>query len=253
MRTTLLVGLLEAVARARRFGEHDVRLFSAGSVFLAPTDGELPEERPSLTMVTAGDRAGWLHKPGPVDVWEAKGLAETLVHALSGRAMTLVPADAADAPHLHPRGAAIIRVQDTRVGVLGPLHPDVADAFDTGSDVMVVELDMDALAKVGKRTMRYAPIARFPAATRDIAVVVKDGVPAGDVGHAVREAAGALAERVALFDRFAGGPVPAGHVSLAFHVVYRAADRTLTDVEVDAAHAKVVVEVGKRFGATLRA
>jgi phenylalanyl-tRNA synthetase beta chain len=70
---------------------------------------------------------------------------------------------------------------------------------------------------------------------------------------AVREAAGELAEHVALFDRFAGGSVPQGHASLALHVVYRAPDRTLTDAEVDAAHARVVASVQKRFGATLRA
>ena len=69
----------------------------------------------------------------------------------------------------------------------------------------------------------------------------------------MREAAGELAEDVQLFDRFVGGAVPAGHASLAFHVVYRAPDRTLTDAEVDARHAQVVAEVDKRFGATLRA
>lgn len=250
MRTTLLVGLLEAVARARRFGERDVRLFSAGSVFLPTADRALPVERPSLTVVCAGDRATWLHKPEAVDAWEAIGIAERLVQALSGHEIAIAPLDA---PHLHPRGGAAIRVQDTQIGALGPLHPDVADAFDTGADVIVVELDLDALAKVGKKVVRYATIPRFPAATRDIAVVVKDDVPAGDVGRAIQDAAGALAERTALFDRFSGGPVPAGHVSLAFHVIYRAADRTLTDAEVDAAHAKVVDAVGKRFGATLRA
>ena len=250
MRTTLLVGLLEAVARARRFGERDVRLFSAGPVFMPTKDGALPEERLALTLVVAGDRAAWLHKPEPVDAWDAKGLAESVVRAISGHDVAVTPVGAA---HLHPRGAAALYVQNTQIGVLGPLHPDVADAFDAGPDVAVVEIDLEALANIGARAVRYAPIPRFPAATRDIAVVVKEGVPSGDVGAAVREAAGALAERVEIFDRFSGGPVPAGHVSLAFHVVYRAADRTLTDAEVDAAHAKVVAAVGARFGATLRA
>lgn len=250
LRTTLLVGLLEAVARARRFGERNVRLFSTGSVFLKSEDGALPVERPSLALVAAGDRATWLQRPEPVDVWEAKGLAESLVRALSGREVTISPAAAL---HLHPRGAAAINVHNTYIGTLGPLHPDVAEAFDTGSDVVVVELDLDAIGKLGKLPVRCAPIPRFPASGRDLAVVVKDEIPAGDVGQAVKEAAGPLAEHVALFDRFAGGPIPAGHVSLAFHVVYRAPDRTLTDAEVDAAHAKVTLAVGTRFCATLRA
>jgi phenylalanyl-tRNA synthetase beta chain len=101
-------------------------------------------------------------------------------------------------------------------------------------------------------TPKYQAIPRFPASTRDVALVVHDDVPAGDVERAVREAAGALAVEVSLFDRFIGGAIPASHSSLAFHVVYRAADRTLTDDEVDRQHAKVVAEVGTRFGATLR-
>jgi phenylalanyl-tRNA synthetase beta chain len=88
--------------------------------------------------------------------------------------------------------------------------------------------------------------------TRDVALVVKDGVPAGEVEATVRTAAGPLAEDVRLFDRFVGGQIPAGSSSLAFRVVYRSPDKTLTDAEVDAAHANVVKVVGERFGATLR-
>jgi phenylalanyl-tRNA synthetase beta chain len=118
---------------------------------------------------------------------------------------------------------------------------------------VVVELDLQALEAVGARPPQFAPLPRFPASARDLAVVVKDGVPAGDVEQAVRAAAGDLADEVGLFDRFTGGAVPAGHASLAVHVVYRAPDRTLTDAEVDQRHALVVAEVQKRFGAQLRA
>jgi phenylalanyl-tRNA synthetase beta chain len=117
--------------------------------------------------------------------------------------------------------------------------------------VLVGELDLDPFLG-GPKLPAYSALPRFPASTRDIALVVKDGILAGEVEHAVREAAGALAEDVRIFDRFVGGQVPAGCSSLAFHVVYRAADRTLTDAEVDTAHANVVKTVGDRFGATLR-
>jgi phenylalanyl-tRNA synthetase beta chain len=157
------------------------------------------------------------------------------------------------APHLHPRGAAALFVQDTRIGALGPLHPDVIDAMDTGPDVMLVEIDLAALASLGEIVPRYAPIPRFPAATRDVAFVVKETVPAGEVLAAVREAAGPLAESVTIFDRFRGGAVAAGSVNLAMRIVFRSPDRTLTDAEVDASHAKVVSELGTRFDATLRA
>jgi phenylalanyl-tRNA synthetase beta chain len=139
------------------------------------------------------------------------------------------------------------------VARLGPLHPDVLERFDLGAGAIVIEVDLAALAGRVEPARRYAPIPRFPASTRDLALVVHDDTSAGDVLAAVRDAAGSLAADVTLFDRFVGGAIPEGHRSLAFHVVYRADDRTLTDAEVDEQHAKAVAEVGRRFGATLRA
>ncbi len=255
MRTSLLPGLLRVLGHARRHGEGGVRVFSVGALFLASA-GSLPDERLAFAALLAGERPAWLTKPQPVDVWDAKGLLEGLVQRMLHREDTvrLVSAAAPPPPAFHPRGAASVEVDGKVVGSLGPLHPDVADAFELGDGpVMVVQLDLDALDAVGARPVRFAPLPRFPASARDLAVVVRDGVPGGDVERAVREAAGELAEQVALFDRFVGGGVPAGHASLALHVVYRAPDRTLTDAEVDARHAEVVAAVQKRFGATLRA
>jgi phenylalanyl-tRNA synthetase beta chain len=255
MRTTLLPGLLRALGHARRHGERDVRLFTVGTIFLPPgTEGQtLPDEGLAFTALLAGDRPAWLHKPEGVDVWDAKGVAVRLVEALVRRSVTVRSADPADRPtRLHPRGAAWIDVGERRVGTMGPVHPDVLDAFDLDEGAVIVEIDLLALQACEAQALRFAPIPRFPSSTRDLSVVVADGVPAGEVERAAREAAGDLAERVALFDRFVGGNVPAGHSSLALHVVYRAVDRTLTDVEVDQRHARVVTEVQRRFGAQLR-
>jgi phenylalanyl-tRNA synthetase beta chain len=260
MRTSLLPGLLEAVARARRHGERDARLFTVGSVFLegpeAAAAGEprLPEERLLFAAILAGERAPYLGKPEPVDVWDAKGLAEGFARRMTGGATIAVErfSDAGLAPHLHPRGAARVTVQGAVVGSLGPLHPDVVERFDLGADAVVVEMDLAALDACSRTSTRYAVIPRFPASTRDLALVVHDDIAAGDVEAAVRRAAGALATEVTLFDRFVGGAIPDGHRSLAFRIVYRAEDHTLTDAEVDARHARAVAEVNERFGATLR-
>jgi phenylalanyl-tRNA synthetase beta chain len=253
MRTSLLPGLLRAVAHARRHGELDARLFSVGTLFMPSGKGEL-DERIGFTAMLAGSRPAWLAKPQAVDVWDVKGIADGFVARLLRRQAAVRLAGADQRPrHLHPRGAAWIEVEGKRVGSLGPLHPDVADAFDLGEDVAVVEVDLQALDAIGARTPAFSPLPRFPASPRDLSVVVPDGVPGGEVERAVRDAAGELAERVELFDRFVGGTVPAGHASLALHVVYRAPDRTLTDAEVDQRHAQVVAEVQKRFGAQLRA
>jgi phenylalanyl-tRNA synthetase beta chain len=263
MRTSLLPGLLRALGHARRHGVHDARLFTVGTLFLAAADpvtdppakeAPLPDERIGFAAILSGHRPAWLTKPEGVDVWDAKGVAEGVTQRLLRRDAVLRLAAADDRPrHLHPRGAAWIEVEGKRVGALGPLHPEVLDAFDLGEGAVVVELDLNALEAVGPEPLRFSPLPRFPASTRDLAVVVRDGVAAGDVEQAVRAAAGELGEEVALFDRFVGGNVPAGHSSLALHVVYRAADRTLTDAEVDQRHAQVVAEVQKRFGAQLRA
>jgi phenylalanyl-tRNA synthetase beta chain len=250
MRTTLLPGLLDAVHHARRHGEHEIREFTIGPVFLEGKD--LPTEKMRIAFVLAGERPAWLAKPQGFDVWDAKGYATELARRLSGKPVDVVPATREEAPkHLHPRGAAFVEVGGTRVGAFGPLHPDVVDALELDGEVLAFEMELDPFV-AGPALPAYAAIPRFPASTRDVALVVKDGTPAGEVERAVREAAGALAEEVRIFDRFVGGQVPAGCASLAFHVVYRAADRTLTDAEVDAAHANVVKSVGERFGATLR-
>lgn len=258
LRTTLLVGLLDAVRNARRRGERDFRVFTVGPAFLAREgdggeDARLPDERLRVAFALAGDRPAWLDKPSALDVWDAKGYAVELARRVSGRPVEVTPAPRAEAPaHLHPRGAAFVSVGGTRVGAFGPLHPDAVDALELDGEVLVFEMELDPFI-AGAATPQFSPIPRFPASTRDVALVVKDGVPAGEVEAAVRAAAGPLAEAVHLFDRFVGGQVPPGHASLAFHVVYRSAERTLTDAEVDAAHANVVASASRQFGATLRA
>ncbi len=252
MRTSLLPGLLRALAHARRHGERNARLFTVGPVF-RESEAELPEERFHFVALLAGDRAAWLAQPQSVDVWDAKGVAEGLTQRLLRRPATLRPMRAGEtSAMLHPRGAASIDVAGKQVGSLGPLHPDVCDAFEVGEDAVVVEFDLEALQALGAAPARFVPLPRFPASARDLALVVREDVAAGDVEHAARDAAGDLAEEVSLFDRFVGGNVPAGHASLALHVVYRASDRTLTDADVDARHAQVVTALEKRFGASLR-
>jgi phenylalanyl-tRNA synthetase beta chain len=246
MRTSLLPGLAETSAHARRHGERDMALFTIGSTYTANASG-LPTETPFLTALLVGHRAGYLQKAEPFDVFDAKAVAEGIVHALTGATPTLVRKEF---PELHPRGAAEILLDGESIGRLGPLHPDVLESFDLGEHAVALTLDVRALGR--PRTFQYRPLPKFPAATRDLALVVHDDVRAGDVQSALRAVAGPLAEELELFDRFVGTGVPKDHASLAFRVVYRASDRTLTDTEVDAAHTALVKEAQARFGAQLR-
>lgn len=261
MRTSVLPGLLEAVGRARRHGERDARLFTVGRIYLGGPSKTPVREPLAFAAVMAGERRPYLGKAEAVDVWDAKGLAVGMVEQLLGASPMIRAVAENERPQwLHPRAAGSLELPRgegkglVRLGAFGLLHPDVADAFDLDGTVVVVELDVPALVELAgqRRAITYKPLPRFPGSPRDIALVVRDGIPVGDVEAAVKGAAGALASQVELFDRFIGSPVPEHHASLAFRIHYRADDRTLTDAEVDAQHAKVVAEVGARFGATLR-
>ncbi|MCC6217112.1 MAG: phenylalanine--tRNA ligase subunit beta [Polyangiaceae bacterium] len=281
IRTSLLPGLLDAVAHARRQGERASRLFAVGARVVAPSEGpargprvqaarprlaedegRLPQERLSLAAVFAGPRPGWLAaKPPEVDLYDAKGTALELVERLVGRRAELKASGSDESlRHLHPRARAELCVEGAVVGRLGTLHPDVVDALDLGGAVQVVELDLDALESLQPHVPKYRPIPKRPAVARDVALVVPSTVPTAAVQAALADAGGELCESVQLFDVFEGSGIPAGRRSLAFRVVYRdplaARDperaRTLTDREVDERHAHVVQAARDRTGAELR-
>ncbi len=276
MRTSLLPGLLEALSRARRRGETRVRLFALGATFHAPVTeprggarprlaedvGALPSERLGVAVVLGGPRLEHLALEAPeVDVYDAKAIALELVERVTGRhADVRFIGTTPETRHLHPRGAALVTVGDTVLGRLGPLHPDVCQAFELGGPALVVELDIDALEALGNVTPRYQPMSRLPAITRDLSLVVSDRVPAGDVSRVLAGAGGELCESIVVAAEFRGGSVPTGQRSLTFRVVYRdpkarldAADaRTLTDAEVDGLEARMLEAAKAELGAALR-
>ena len=232
-------------------------LFEVARTFHPVAGAVLPSERRRVGVALAGLRRGWIGDAEAFDFYDVKGVVEALVRPLVGAVpdTELDAGLATDAPFLHPRRRARVRVAGLDVGVLGELHPDVIEALELGGAVAYAELDigalLDAAGRVGPPTARALP--RFPSATRDIAVVVTEPLPAAEVAAALREAAGELVEDVSLFDLYRGAPVPPGHKSLAFHVVYRDREATLTDARVDEAHGRLVKAAEGQFGASLRA
>jgi phenylalanyl-tRNA synthetase beta chain len=257
MRTSLLPGLFEALARARRHGVRDVRLFTVGSVFLA-AGKTLPEERPSFAALLAGARPAALGKPEALDAWDAKGIAVEIVERVTGRTAEIVLGGPA---HLHPRGAGRVMVNGNEVGRIGPVHPNVVERLELDGGALVVELDLAALAAAGEVRAQCRPIPQLPPVTRDLAFVVSEDVAAGALSAAIRAAAGELCESVELFDLYRGKGLPDDRKSLAFHLTFRdpkaASDpehaRTLTDADVDARAQAVIAAVGKELGAAVRA
>ena len=144
-------------------------------------------------------------------------------------------------PALHPGRAAELVVGERVLGHFGELHPKVAEAFDLGGRaVLAGEIDLEALRGALPARHLYQPVPRFPAALRDLAVIVEESLPAERVAGEIRAAGGALLRDVRLFDLYRGESIPAGHKSLAYALTYQAEDRTLTDNEVKKAHEKIM-------------
>ena len=191
---------------------------------------------------------------GPtVDFADLKGIVENVLAGLGLQEDAARWRPIGEEAFLHPGKAAVIEVAGTAIGVAGSLHPKIAQACDLAEEVWVCELDFEILADYGSRRVELRPVPRFPAVTRDIAVIVDEAFPAAAILEEIRSLADARIEAVRLFDCYRGAPVPTGKKSLAYSIAYRAADRTLTDDEVGVVHAGVLERLRERFSFDLRA
>ena len=281
MTTSLLPGLLEALKRARRRGEEDVRLFTTSSKFLTPHNvlpegprqearpraqpdlKSLPEERLSFAAILAGARPAHLERASELDIFDAKGLVESLLTSTTGHPVTvrlLGKEERTTVSHLHPRGASSIEINGSQVGCLGPLHPNVVDTMDLGGTAFAIEVDLEQIQSFARKPARYQPIPKLPAVSRDIAVEAHLDLSVGDIQSTIEASASKLCESVRLFDEFTGDHLPPDTRSLAFRLVYRdpraTSDpenaKTLTDKQVDKQHSAVVKAMAK-LGVTVRA
>src|SRR5690606_16188238 len=158
-------------------------------------------------------------------------------------------------PTFHPGRSAQLEIDGQAVGVMGELHPVVARRFElTDAPVLAAEFDLDALlAKARYRTFGLKLLPVTPPVYQDIALVVRDEIPAAEVEAVIWKAGGDLLKGVRLFDVYTGDPIPAGHRSLAYNLTYQTDERTLTDKEVASVHRKIVRAAETQLGARLRA
>ncbi len=241
MRHTVLASVLEVVAFNLKHTD-TVKVFEVGSVYLQRDGVKLPDEPRRLGIALTGKRTppNWQDgttPAGDLDFFDLKGLIESLVGDLHLPNVNYRPAKA---PHLHPGRSAELLIGEKPVGSFGELHPKVAKSFDlAGRSVLAGEFDLEGLLAAIPSRFAYTPVPRFPAALRDVAVVVPETVTAEKVLAEIRTAGGALLRDVRLFDLYRGPSIPEGTKSLAFALTYQADDRTLTDKEVDKAHKKI--------------
>ncbi len=257
MRTSLMPGLTAAATRAQRHGATDVRLFEIARTF-HPIGELLPREDLSLAIALAGARPGWIGDDRPYDFYDGKGIVEAILDRAVGRRpeVTLADVDGASRlpAYMHPKRSAVLALASEPIGFLGEIHPDVGVALALEGRVVYAEIAVEALhaatEKLGVPQARGLP--KFPAVTRDIAMLVCEEFAAGEIAAALSEASAGLAESVQLFDLYRGGQVPEGHRSLGYRITYRDPEATLTDKRVDKAHEKVAKAVRDRFDATIR-
>jgi len=247
LRTTLRAGLLRALARNQRSRPGLVALFEVGRVFL-PRPDDLPREVEMAAGVVAGPRPDrWgLPRGEPADFFDAKGMLETALASLGIEAQ-FVPAEHAV---FLPGSTAAVVVGGQQVGLLGQVHPEVARAFEVEGDAYLFELDLERLLPHVPGGRLYRPISRFPPVREDLAVVVDAEVPAGAVRSVIESSP--LVVRAELFDVYTGPPVPEGKKSLAFAVTYQALDRTPSDEEVARERRRIVAQLERELGASLR-
>jgi phenylalanyl-tRNA synthetase beta chain len=241
MRNSVLASVLEAVERNLKHTP-DVRLFEVGRAYLPREGAKLPEEPRRLALALCGRRDaefwGATDKaPAPLDFFDLKGVVAALADGLHLPEVTYRPSTS---PALHPGKAADLLAAGKPIGYFGELHPKVADAVGLGSrSVLVGEFDLDVLQAAVPAHRGYTPVPVFPAALRDVAVIVEEAVPAERVAAEIRAAGGDLLRGVRLFDLYRGESIGPGVKSLAYALTYQADDRTLTDKEIDKAHKKV--------------
>ncbi len=251
LRTTLLPGLLRALRRNRSHQVDRVCIFEIGRAFLPGGEAGRPREPLQLAaLVTAAtERRLWQPETSPPVFYQARGIAKTLMMQ-TGYIMSVRPGSVP--PYLHPGAAAALEVAGHALGHVGELHPEVAASFAIDVPCAALELDLAVLESLAPRRPRYRAVSRQPQVRRDLALVVERGQPAGEILAAIEKAGGADLVSVELFDRYEGGGVPEGQVSLAFRLVFQRPDRTLTDAEVTAATDRVVRMLAHRFEARLR-
>lgn len=253
LRPSLLPGLLDTLRHNAARRNTDVRLFELGRVFSRGADGVVREGwRVAVALTGARQPAFWAgaERDAKCDLADLKGILEELLDRLGLRGV--VYAKQPEATPLFVESAAVTLGGKLPLGQFGQLQPALARRHDLRAAVLLAELDLGQLLARRNPTRSFKPLPQFPAARRDVAMLVPEAVTHDTVLQAVRQAKPANLEAVELFDVFRGQHVPAGRKSLAYAFTYRAADRTLKDDEVNAAQAKLVEVFKTALGAVLR-
>lgn len=240
MRTTAVPSMLDVLARNYKNRNESAALYELATNYEPTGENTLPHEYKRAVIGLYGNGCTY---------YTLKGIVEALLYGLKVEDYDVEPLK--DAPTFHPGRTAVLTIGGKRLARLGEIHPKVCENYGIGTRVYLAEIDMDTAMAHALETRTHKPLPKYPAATRDLAFVCDKEVPVLTIEKEIKEAVGQILESVTLFDVYEGDQIEQGKKSVAFSLKMRAADRTLTDEEADAAVKRVLKSLEKH-GINLR-
>jgi phenylalanyl-tRNA synthetase beta chain len=243
MRTTTMPEMLDIISRNYNRRIEEAGFFEMSFVYLPESIpvNTLPLEKPVLTIGMYGNTTDFYH---------LKGIVEELMQNLKITGYEFEPYK--DCPVLHPGRTAAVMIKNKRIGLIGQISPDVADNFEAPEGTYIGVIDIAPLVENATFSANYKHLPKFPAVTRDIAMLVKDEVLVKQIEAIIKQRSGKILEAIKLFDVYKGKQVPEGMKSVAYSITFRAEDRTLTDEEVNKTMNKILDGLKTNLDAQLR-
>jgi len=246
MRTTLIPSMCEVLARNYNNRNASACLFELGNEYL-PTGAELPDEPVRLSVGMYGGNRDFYDIKGIVDAMlKNVGVEDFEYEACTDNAVF------AEADAFHPGRCAVITKDGKAIGIVGELHPETLENYGIGTKAYAAKINVTEILEVAVATKTYKPLPKFPATTRDLAIVCDEALPVAKLEKAIKKAVGNILETVTLFDVYQGKQIAEGKKSVAYAISMRSHEGTLTDEQADAAVKRVLKELSA-LGAELRA
>jgi len=249
MRTTVLPNLLEVLNENITKNIEEVNIFELAKVFVPQEDGQLADERLLLSGAIMQEQEESIWDLDAANFFTLKGKLEEYLEELGIKDYEFIDGENSV---FHPGRIAEIKIGEKNVGVLGELHPDLVEEYDLLSRTVIFELEFEVIVEEANDDVIYEELPKYPASTRDIALVVNEAVSSLEIRSIIEEVAGDLLEKIKLFDFYQGEQVREGAKSLAYSFTYRAQDRTLTDEEVNELQNKIESKLNEEVGAEIR-
>lgn len=241
MRTTSIPSMMEALARNYSRNNEEVKLFEIGKIYLPKEDlNKLPDEK---NIITVG-------MYGKTDYLDLKGIVENVLDTLGIENASFKRES--ENPSFHPGKTAALYLKKDFIGTLGEIHPDVSENYGIEERCYVAVLDLDVLISLRSMDKKYKPLPKYPAVTRDLAVLVDEYILAQQIEDIMKKQGSNMVESIKLFDVYKGSQVPEGKKSIAYSITYRLEHKTLTDAEVNKVHDKILRSLEHNLGAELR-